>query len=55
MNVPKLKTIYICQSCGYESPKWLGRCPECGEWNSMVEEFDNPSPTKTIATVSKPY
>lgn len=29
---------YICQSCGHASPKWLGRCPECGEWNSLVEE-----------------
>src|SRR5213594_2512514 len=31
-------TIFICQSCGYESRKWLGKCPECGEWNSLVEE-----------------
>src|SRR5881275_1651859 len=29
---------FICQSCGYESRKWLGKCPECGEWNSLVEE-----------------
>ena len=32
------KSIYICQSCGYQALKWLGRCPDCGEWNSMVEE-----------------
>src|SRR5438105_8175766 len=31
-------SIFICQSCGYESRKWLGKCPECGEWNSLVEE-----------------
>lgn len=31
-------TIFICQSCGYESRKWLGKCPECGEWNSLLEE-----------------
>src|SRR5438105_15131284 len=31
-------TIFICQSCGYQSRKWLGKCPECGEWNSLVEE-----------------
>ena len=30
--------IFICQSCGYQSRKWLGKCPECGEWNSLVEE-----------------
>jgi DNA repair protein RadA/Sms len=34
----KVKTAYFCQSCGYNSPKWLGRCPSCGEWNTMVEE-----------------
>ena len=31
-------TIFICQSCGHQSGKWLGKCPECGEWNSLVEE-----------------
>ncbi|HSQ25010.1 MAG TPA: DNA repair protein RadA, partial [Pyrinomonadaceae bacterium] len=31
-------TIFLCQSCGFESRKWLGKCPECGEWNSLVEE-----------------
>jgi DNA repair protein RadA/Sms len=34
----KLKTIFQCQACGFESSKWLGRCPDCGEWNSLVEE-----------------
>ncbi len=32
------KTVFCCQSCGYQSPKWMGRCTECGEWESMVEE-----------------
>lgn len=32
------KPNYVCQSCGYQALKWLGRCPDCGEWNSMVEE-----------------
>ncbi|MGG4011934.1 DNA repair protein RadA [Bacillus smithii] len=36
----KKKTKFICQSCGYESPKWMGRCPGCGEWNQMVEEVE---------------
>jgi len=31
-------TTFICQSCGFQSRKWLGKCPECGEWNSLVEE-----------------
>ena len=34
----KVRTAYFCQSCGYNSPKWLGRCPSCGEWSTMVEE-----------------
>ncbi len=32
------KTIYFCQNCGYESAKWAGQCPGCGEWNTLVEE-----------------
>ncbi|NOX38716.1 MAG: DNA repair protein RadA [Calditrichaeota bacterium] len=35
----KPKQIYICQSCGYESYKWLGKCPECDSWNTFVEEI----------------
>jgi DNA repair protein RadA/Sms len=35
----KVKTKFVCQECGYESPKWMGRCPGCNEWNSLVEEF----------------
>ena len=34
----KQKTIYSCQQCGYQSPKWLGRCPDCGQWNTLTEE-----------------
>ena len=34
----KKETIFVCQSCGHKSGKWLGKCPECGEWNSLVEE-----------------
>ncbi|MDD7769845.1 DNA repair protein RadA, partial [Suipraeoptans intestinalis] len=34
----KKKTVYFCQNCGYESTKWVGQCPACKEWNSMVEE-----------------
>lgn len=34
----KTKTVFACQNCGYQSPKWLGRCPDCNNWNSFVEE-----------------
>src|SRR3712207_6601921 len=32
------KTLYVCSNCGHEEPKWLGRCPDCGEWSTFVEE-----------------
>jgi DNA repair protein RadA/Sms len=34
----KIKSAYFCQGCGHESPKWLGKCPSCNDWNTMVEE-----------------
>ena len=46
----KVKSIYTCQQCGYESPRWLGKCPSCGEWNSFVEEIkDTASSAKAKA------
>jgi len=37
-----MKSVFVCQKCGYQSPKWLGRCPDCGEWNSLIEEVSEP-------------
>ena len=37
-NMAKSKVAYFCQSCGFESPKWLGKCPSCQQWNTFVEE-----------------
>ena len=34
----KEKTLFVCQNCGYEATKWMGKCPSCGEWNTLVEE-----------------
>lgn len=34
----KTKSVYVCSECGYESPKWYGKCPTCGEWNTMEEQ-----------------
>lgn len=39
----KTKTIFFCQNCGYESAKWLGKCPSCSSWNSFVEELTKKS------------
>ena len=37
----KIRSAFFCQSCGHQSPKWLGKCPQCGEWNTFVEEIIN--------------
>ncbi|MFY9550048.1 MAG: hypothetical protein WAU32_02760, partial [Thermoanaerobaculia bacterium] len=37
-STTRAATVFACQACGATAPKWLGRCPECGEWNSYVEE-----------------
>ncbi|WP_133575470.1 DNA repair protein RadA [Pedobacter metabolipauper] len=42
----KSKSAYFCQSCGYESAKWLGRCPSCNQWNTFVEEVVEKSAAK---------
>lgn len=48
-------TVYFCQSCGYESSKWMGQCPGCHEWNSFVEEFvDKRTQAKTGAKAAHP-
>ena len=44
----KIKTTFQCQACGYTSPKWLGKCPDCGAWNSFSEERADPKSLKSI-------
>jgi DNA repair protein RadA/Sms len=44
--MPKVRTFYQCQLCGYTSPKWLGKCPDCGEWNTLVEERKETVPSR---------
>ncbi|ANI88622.1 DNA repair protein RadA [Arachidicoccus ginsenosidimutans] len=43
----KTKTAFFCSNCGYESPKWLGKCPSCNEWNTFVEEVIDRGSDKT--------
>jgi len=38
----KVKTVYVCAECGYESGKWMGKCPDCGKWNTFSEETRTP-------------
>ena len=57
----KIKSVYICAECGYESPKWMGKCPSCGEWNTMNEESRDTAKTapaaktRTRSSYSAPY
>src|SRR4030043_48492 len=41
--MPRTKIVFICQSCGNESPRWVGRCPECNEWNTYAEKAVSPA------------
>ncbi len=47
---PKAKSVYVCSECGYESAKWVGKCPGCNTWNTMEEEIS--LPTKSTASFS---
>ena len=47
----KTKTAYVCEACGYESSKWLGRCPACNQWNTFKEFTVAASPARTTASV----
>ncbi|MEP7200167.1 MAG: DNA repair protein RadA, partial [Chloroflexota bacterium] len=38
MPPKKAKTVYVCQQCGYQAPRWVGQCPDCNEWNTLVEQ-----------------
>ena len=56
----KSKTVYVCSNCAYEAPKWLGKCPECGEWATLEEEVrttessakNKLSPSKSVKSVT---
>ncbi len=48
----KVKKAYFCRECGYEAPKWMGRCPSCGEWNTFTEEIISKPATASAAVVA---
>lgn len=57
----KVRTKYICSNCGAETLKWMGRCPQCGEWNTLEERVETPAPksmgiplSADLGTSSKP-
>ena len=50
---PKTKSVYVCSECGYETPKWLGKCPECGEWSTLQEKIRTSQEAKSTVSSSK--
>lgn len=48
----KSKTVYVCRNCGADSPKWIGKCPSCGEWNSYVEEIIQKEPSSSKVVIA---
>lgn len=49
----KIKTKFVCQDCGYESAKWMGKCPGCGKWNTLVEEFESKGTNRSYPGIEK--
>ena len=47
----KVRSVYVCQACGYESPRWYGKCPGCDAWNTLEETVPAASP----AAGAKPH
>jgi len=45
----RAKVVYVCQSCGHQSPKWMGKCPQCGKWETFVEEVISSTPSAPVA------
>ncbi|MBI1835904.1 MAG: DNA repair protein RadA [Flavobacteriia bacterium] len=45
----KVKSAFFCQNCGYETPKWMGKCPSCSEWNTFVEEIIEKNTSQVVA------
>src|SRR6184192_1155108 len=50
---PKSRTVFVCQQCGSEQPKWTGRCPDCGGWNTFVESVVSAAPAPSALTASR--
>ena len=49
----KPRTRFVCQNCGSSQPKWMGKCPDCGEWNSLVETVvERPKTSVALPLVS---
>jgi len=52
--MPRSSSKYVCSSCGFQSPKWYGKCPQCSEWNTLQEEFERDLSSSVKTTRAKP-
>jgi DNA repair protein RadA/Sms len=52
LTMAKSKTVFVCQNCGAESPKWIGRCPSCREWNTYHEEIIAPASSRNLSFIA---
>jgi DNA repair protein RadA/Sms len=53
MMMAKAKSFFTCQQCGYQTPKWLGKCPDCNQWNTLAEEQSQPTNSRSLAAPGK--
>jgi DNA repair protein RadA/Sms len=49
------KTVFSCQTCGYQTPKWMGKCPDCGEWHTLIEEIQAGRPAGSSRGLTTPH
>ncbi|HOV66158.1 MAG TPA: DNA repair protein RadA, partial [Bacillota bacterium] len=52
--MPRFVVKYVCSACGFQSSQWYGRCPECGEWNTLEEQTEEKDKRKPSGATSKP-
>lgn len=50
----KSKSIFVCQNCGFQTPKWMGKCPGCGEWSTLIEEVEEKGAAEFSFPISEP-
>ena len=53
LPMPKIRSVYACTACGFETPRWVGRCPSCGAWNTLEEGLSSASPAKAASSSGK--
>jgi len=55
MPKSRARTVWVCQQCGFTAPKWAGRCPDCGEWNTLIETIQHKEPAAARPSLALAY